>query len=107
MSRVVPFATGSFNGATAAILSQSGAFTGLARNGAGDYTFTLEPLYQIAPSDQIHCEAVQTPGAASVASAVEYLTSSTFRVRLTRDVGAGGVATDTPFSLSIQRVQKG
>ena len=73
-------------------------FTGVVRNGAGDYTLTLQDGLAIATEGAI---AIQPISALFVAASVELVTAATIRVRT---FDAAGAALESNFSVMIQDV---
>lgn len=73
--------------ALGAFTTNSGFFSSIAHNGAGDDTHTVDTgQLGLAASTDVVVQC-QVEGAAAGESAIEYLTVSTFRVRLLNNAG--------------------
>ena len=110
MARTIINGSGRFNGAGAAVLSQSGIFDAVApivRNGAGDFTITMDELAQLPDSAGVFVSVIGAGGVSTFAHAVDRLSLTQFQVRFTLNAGAGGVATDTNFSVRVSGLQVG
>lgn len=89
----------------AAIESQSGIFASLVDNGAGDYTLNLDGEIRLRVDDTIFVTQDRGAGDTNThADAVERVSASQLRVRLS---AIGGAGTDGRFQITICRVRRG
>lgn len=96
-------------GASGVIETQSGILETVLREGAGLYLVTMAARAQIAPATCLRAQAVNAagPGTATLTTAVERVSQSQCRVRMTSNNGVGGVAADNDFVFTTTGVQFG
>lgn len=82
------------------LLTNSRGFSGVARNGAGDYTLTMQDGLTLL-GDNGGIAKVQTYGATPGLNSVEQLSPTTLRVRT---LDAAGAALEANFGIQIQDV---